>query len=146
MARLSELKEWNASLAPICEGWEGEAELDLEPISDNNCVWAAERRVWEDLSAQVRTGLEALLETHLNETLAVALTPDQLEQYQATMGTEGLEDMVTQFLEDDETGIVLVELFVAKQAGKEIDVDGKVLGLYQQFAREFVEKLSLGYS
>ena len=74
------------------------------------------------------------------------MTPDQLEQYQATMGTEGLEDMVTQFLEDDETGIVLVELFVAKQAGKEIDVDGKVLGLYQQFAREFVEKLSLGYS
>lgn len=124
--------------------WEEEAEP--EPLSEADRAWEAERLIWKEIYERVRTGLEALIQTHLDETLAVALTEEQLEQYRETMGAEGLEDMIEQFMVDDEAGIVQVAMFMARQSKEEIDVDGKVLGLYKQFAREFVEKLSLGYA
>jgi len=123
--------------------WEDEGEP--EPISDSDMAWEAQRLIWKEIHERVRTGLEELIQTHLDETLAVALTEEQLENYRETMGAEGLEDMITQFMEDDEAGIVQVAMFMAHQSKEEIDVDGKVLGLYKQFAREFVEKLSLAY-
>lgn len=136
LATIPELMSHQAS-------WEEEAEP--EPLSESDMAWEAERRVWKEIYEWVRSGLEALIQTHLDETLAVALTPEQLENYRETMGGEGLEDMIAQFMEDDEAGIVQVAMFVARQSKEEIDVDEKVLGLYQQFAREFVEKLSLSY-
>jgi len=123
-----------------------EEESDPEPLSEADRAWEVERLIWKEIYERVRTGLEALIQTHLDETLAVALTEEQLEQYRETMGTEGLEDMIEQFMADDEAGIVQVAMFVARQSGQEIDVDEKVLGLYKQFAYEFVEKLSLGYA
>jgi hypothetical protein len=116
---------------------EAEAEAEAEP--------SASELAWYELSEKVRATLVALIETHLGETLAVALTEEQLEQYRATASTEGLEDMITQFLADDEASHVLLELFTTQQSNEEMDLDEKVAGLYTQFAREFVEKLSLGY-
>jgi hypothetical protein len=128
---------------------EAEAEAEAaEPVYslDDEEAWAADRLVWKSFYDQIRTGLNALLETHLDETLAVALTAEQLAHYHETLDAAGLEDMVAQFLADEEAHAVLCELFEAHKSGTEFDVDEKVAGLYQQFAREFVEKLALGYA
>jgi len=132
--------------------WEGEemfrlqqeADFAQEQVADPD--WEAEQLVWKELRDQIQTRLEALVEAHLDETLAVALTEEQLAHYRETLGPEGLEDVLTEFMRDDEANIVLLQLFEARRLGQEIDVDEKVAGLYTQFAREHVERLSLGYA
>jgi hypothetical protein len=120
---------------------QAEAEAEEEAEAEQS----PSERAWYELSEKVRVALTTLIETHLDETLAIALTEEQLEQYRATASDSDLEELITQFLKDDEAGYVLVELFAAQQSNEEVALDEKVAGLYVQFAREFVEKLSLGY-